>query len=79
MNTLAQASIDALRDHGDPKPGTLMRDVEGAQRVIDELAKAGVDYDDVTATLEREGVDAFERSYLDCLSSLEKRAGQLAA
>jgi transaldolase len=79
VNTLAQPSIEALHDHGDPQPGTVTRDVEGAQRVIDELASAGVDYDDLTATIEQQGVDAFEQSYVDCLRSLEKRARELAA
>jgi len=31
--------------------------------VMDGLAEAGVDFDDVTATLEREGVAAFSASY----------------
>ncbi len=79
VNTLAQPSIDALRDHGDPQPDTITRDVDGAQRVMDELGGAGVDYDDLTATIEREGVDSFERSYRDCLASLEKRAGELTS
>ncbi len=79
VNTLAQPSIDALRDHGDPQPDTITRDVDGAQRVMDELGGAGVDYDDLTATIEREGVDNFERSYRDCLASLEKRAGELTS
>jgi transaldolase len=79
VNTLAQPSIAALRDHGDPRPDTISRDVDGAQRVIDELAGAGIDYDDLTDTIEREGVDSFERSYRDCLASLEKRAGELTS
>jgi transaldolase len=77
VNTLAQASIDALHDHGDPQPDTIVRDVDGAQRVMDELAAVGVDYGDLTATIECQGVDSFERSYRDCLASLEKRAGEL--
>jgi transaldolase len=77
VNTLAQASIDALHDHGDPGPDTVEREVDDAQRVVDALPSAGVDYDDLTATLEREGVDSFARSYQDCLASLEKRAAEL--
>ncbi len=77
VNTLAQASIDALHDHGDPQPETITRDVDGAQRVIEELAGAGIDYGDLTDTLEREGVGSFERSYRDCLASLDKHAGEL--
>jgi transaldolase len=78
VNTLAQASIDALRDHGDPKAATLEEGVDEAQQVIDELAAAGVDFDDVTATLEREGVESFSRSYFDGLAALEKRADELS-
>jgi transaldolase len=77
VNTLAQASIDAYRDHGDPQPDTIERDVEGAEQVMRDLAAAGVDYDDLTATLEREGVDSFGRSYLDCLATLGKRRQEL--
>jgi transaldolase len=77
VNTLAQASIDAYRDHGDPRPDTIEHDVEGAEQVIRDLAGAGVDYDDLTATLEREGVDSFGRSYLDCLATLDKRRNEL--
>ena len=77
VNTLAQASIDALRDHGNPQPDTITRDVDEAQRIIDELPSAGIDYDDLTATLERDGVDSFTRSYRDCLASLQKRAAEL--
>jgi transaldolase len=77
VNTLAQASIDALHDHGDPQRDTIERDMDGAEQVMRDLADAGVDYDDLTATIEREGVDSFERSYLDCLAALDKRAKEL--
>ena len=77
VNTLAQASIDALRDHGNPQPDTITRDVDEAQRIIDQLPAAGIDYDDLTATLERDGVDSFARSFRDCLASLQKHAAEL--
>jgi transaldolase len=78
VNTLAPASIDALRDHGDPKPDTVERDVDEARVVIDGLAAAGVDYDDLTLTIEREGVDAFARSYHDFIAALDKRKEEIA-
>jgi hypothetical protein len=46
---------------------------------MDGLAGAGVDYDDLTATLEREGVDSFARSYQDFLAALDKRKKELVA
>jgi transaldolase len=77
VDTLAQASIDALRDHGNPRPDTILEGVEEALALFGELEAVGVDYDDVTATLEREGVESFARSYHDCLQTLEKRAAEL--
>ena len=78
VNTLAPASIEALRDHGDPQPDTVEQGVDEARVVIDELATAGVDYDDLTLTIEREGVDAFARSYNDFIAALDKRKGEIA-
>lgn len=72
VTTLAPASIDALRDHGDPKPDLIEQGLDEAEAVFEGLAEAGVDFGDVTATLEREGVDAFARSFQDCLATVEK-------
>jgi len=77
VNTLAQTSIDALRDHGDPQPDTVQRDVHAAEQVFVDLAAAGIDFDDVTATLEREGVASFAASFRDCLAGLDKRRREL--
>ena len=51
----------------------MAEDVDGARQVMADLAAAGVDFDDVTATLEREGVDSFAQSYQDLIATLEKR------
>src|SRR6476620_6470973 len=57
VNTLAPASIEALHNgEGDQHADTVTENVEEALRVIRDLADAGVDFDDVTDTLEREGV-----------------------
>jgi transaldolase len=73
VNTLAQASIDALQTHPGMEADTVTRDIAGARAVIDGLAAAGVDFDDVTATLEREGVDSFAKSYKDAVAALHKK------
>jgi transaldolase len=75
VNTLAQPSVDVLaRGDGNLRADSISGDVDGARRVIADLADAGVDFADVTATLEREGVDSFARSFHDALASLEKKA-----
>lgn len=73
VNTLADATIEALRDHGDPRPDTVEQGWDEAERLFADLAGAGVDFADVTATLEREGVEKFEASFRDALATIEKR------
>ena len=78
VNTLAQPSVDVLAlGDADLLPDAILKDVDGAQAAIDGLAGAGVDFADVTATLEREGVDAFAKSFHDALATLEKKATEL--
>jgi transaldolase len=80
VNTLAPASIDALhRGDANLRADTVSEDVDGARQVLADLAGAGVDFDDVTATIEREGVESFAQSYRDLIATLEKRTQELAA
>jgi transaldolase len=64
VNTLAQASIDVLAaGAGDLRPDTVCEGVDEARRFMADLAAAGVDFDDVTGQLEREGLAKFENSW----------------
>jgi transaldolase len=77
VNTLAQASIDALQTHDGLRPGTVTERVEEAGAALAALPAAGVDFDDVTDTLEREGVASFAASFHDALDTLSKKAREL--
>jgi len=79
VNTLAPASIDALHA-GDAnlRADTVAADVEGAHAVLAGLAEAGVDFDDVTDTLEREGVESFAASFADAFTTIEKRRAEVS-
>jgi len=78
VNTLAPASIDALhKGDANLEPDTVTKDVDAADKVMADLAAAGVDFDDVTATLEREGVESFSGSFNDALATLEKRRAEV--
>jgi transaldolase len=80
VNTLAPASIEALqRGEGHQEADTVSRDVDAARQVMADLAAAGVDIDDVTATLEREGVDSFAGSFTDAFSTIEKRRAEVTS
>jgi transaldolase len=69
VNTMPEETIMAYQDHGNPEP-RLERGLDEAQRVFEELANAGVDYDDVTETLEREGVEKFAASFDELIEAL---------
>src|SRR5438876_9872398 len=50
VNTMPEETIRAFQDHGRVAE-TLTKEVDAAQKLLDDLAKAGVDYDDVVKTL----------------------------
>ena len=78
VNTLAPGSIDSLHAPGvDLRADTVTEGVEAAHQFMADLEAAGVSFADVTATIEREGVASFAKSYTDLLATLETRAAAL--
>jgi transaldolase len=69
VTTMPRKTIEAFLDHG-MVADSLTRDVDGARRVLDRFAEIGVDYGDLTDTLEREGVQKFVDSYQQLLDRL---------
>ena len=78
VNTMPRETIEAVQDHGRVER-TLDRDVDGARRTLEAFAAAGIDYDDVVATLEREGVEKFAKSFRELFADLEAKRNQLVA
>jgi transaldolase len=78
VNTMPEETIEAYQDHGRPEP-RLERGLDEARRVFEQLADAGVDYDDVTDTLEREGVEKFSAAFDELMSALGEKRGSLVA
>jgi transaldolase len=77
VNTMPEETVRDFQDHGKPAP-RLEQGVEQAKRLLAELAAAGVDYNDLTDTLEREGVEKFSASFDELLQALgEKQAALL--
>ena len=75
VNTMPLETIAAFQDHGELRGDTLLEGVDEARALLAELAQAGVDYDDVTDTLEREGVKKFSDSFASLLEGIDaKRA-----
>jgi transaldolase len=76
VNTMPLETVAAFQDHGEVAL-TLEQGVDEAERVFERLAAAGVDYDDVTATLEREGVEKFSDSFAELCDGIRAKSGEL--
>ena len=78
VNTMPRATVEAVLDHGEIRD-SLEEDVEGAKQLMKDLEAAGIDYDDVVETLEREGVQKFADSFKDLFADIESKRDQLVA
>lgn len=78
VNTMPLETISAFQDHGVVTPGSLTGGIDEAHALLDDLAAAGVDYDDVVATLEVEGVEKFSASFASLLQGIEAKRAALA-
>jgi transaldolase len=78
VNTMPRETIEAFQDHGDVAL-TLEERIDEAKRVFEQVADAGVDYRDVTETLEREGVQKFIDSFTELMAGIESKRQQLVA
>ncbi len=79
VNTMPEETIKAFQDHGRVRGDTVLEGVDEARRLLDELAEVGVDYDDVTSTLEREGVRKFAESFAELLAEVRAKHAAVAA
>jgi transaldolase len=77
VNTMPEETIEAFQDHGKVAP-TLERGIDEANQVFEDVERAGVDYADVTDTLEREGVEKFSDSFAELLEGIRAKSGELA-
>ena len=77
VNTMPFETISAFQDHGVSRE-TLTEDVGEARALLDALAAAGIDYDDVTAVLESEGVQKFSDSFASLLAGIDAKRAVLA-
>jgi len=76
VNTMPEATLDAVADHGKIRGDAITGTYEQSRKVIDDLNAMDVSYDDVIEVLEVEGVQKFEDSYAQLAESVR---GQLDA
>jgi transaldolase len=72
VNTMPEATLHAMADHGVVRPGTGCTGYEEAQQLFVELNGLGISYDDVVNVLEEEGVAKFATSWQEMLETISK-------
>jgi transaldolase len=70
VNTMPGATLEATFDHGQVRGDTVTGSYATADETMNALAAVGVDYDDVVALLETEGLDKFEKSWGELLGTV---------
>jgi len=70
VNTMPEKTLDATFDHAPLHGDAVTGSYAAAQKVMDDLAAAGIHFDDVTALLEKEGVDKFVVSWNELLDTV---------
>jgi transaldolase len=79
VNTMPMETLEAFADHGEVRGDTVLEGVDEAAELIEQLAAAGVDYDEVVDKLEVEGVQKFADAFDQLIEGIEARRGELAA
>ena len=78
VDTIPPLTLAAFREHGEVRR-SVDENVELARRQLGDLAKAGVDLDQVTHELEVEGVEAFTKSFESLVATLAKASKDIRA
>jgi transaldolase len=76
VNTMPAETIKAFQDHG-VVAETITRGAQQAEDVIRDLARVGVDYDEVVETIEMEGVQKFIASFEELLAGIRQKQAEL--
>jgi transaldolase len=73
VNTMPEATLEAVADHGTVRGDTVRGTYDDARNVLASLAEAGIDYDDVVRVLEEEGVQKFEDAWNGLIESVTEQ------
>lgn len=77
VNTMPLATVEAFADHG-VAASKVDQDVDQAVADIAALRELGIDLDQVTDQLQREGVEKFAKSFRDLLQSVDTKLTRVA-
>ena len=77
VNTMPEATLNAVADHGVVRGDTVRGSYAEARQTLDDLASLGIGYDEVVQALERDGVEKFQASWTGLLDSVAEGMARL--
>jgi len=78
IDTLPEKTLRAFNDHGNV-PGVMTADGAAARAALESFEKAGIDVDGLALQLQREGAQAFAKSWGQLLNRIAQKRGQWMA
>lgn len=78
VSTMPPETVEAFKDHGHAR-ASLAEDMAGAKQRIARLHELGIDFDDVTAVLLKQGVESFAKSFEQLMDTIRKKREQFAS
>jgi transaldolase len=77
VNTMPEATLDAVADHGDITGDTISGTYEAARQVLGELEDLGISYAEVVQLLEEQGIEKFTTAYAQLEDSVRAASRRL--
>ena len=79
VNTMPEATLHAVADHGEVRGDTIRGTYAAAHALIADLGAVGVDLAEVADLLERQGVELFEKSWEELIASVTEQVEKAGA
>jgi transaldolase len=79
VNTMPEATLHAVADHGEVHGDTIRGGYTAAHAVMDDLRRVGVDVAEVADVLEAQGIASFEKSWEELIASVTKQLEKAGA
>jgi len=73
VNTMPEATLHAVADHGQLRGDTIRGTYDQARKVLADMEALGISYDDVMRVLETEAVEKFAASWREMLASIKSQ------
>ncbi len=79
VNTMPEATLRAVADHGEVRGDTIRNGYAAARAAVEELRRVGVDLNEVAELLEKQGVELFEKSWEELITSVTEQLEKAGA